>query len=83
MLDLDPPEGAGVRLGCVAVAHLVRQVLADAGLEGALKTSGAKGLHVFVPIDRSRPAEAAAAATRARAERAAALDPSASPRPSS
>ena len=35
----------------VQVAHLVRQALADVGLEGAVKTSGAKGVHVFVPID--------------------------------
>ncbi len=35
----------------VRAAHLVRQVLADLGLAGALKTSGAKGLHMFVPID--------------------------------
>ena len=31
--------------------QLVRQALADAGLAGAVKTSGAKGVHVFVPID--------------------------------
>jgi len=59
----------------VRAAHLVRQVLADAGLEGAAKTSGAKGLHVFVPIDPDVPAEDAAAATRAIAARAERLDP--------
>ena len=40
----------------VRAAWLVRQVLADLGLEGAVKTSGAKGVHVFVPIDvETRP----------------------------
>ena len=40
-----------------------------------MKTSGAKGLHVFVPIDRSVASEDAAAATRAIAVRAERLDP--------
>ena len=53
VLDLDPPAGDEFRLA-VAAAHLVRQALADAGLAGAVKTSGAKGVHVFVPIDARR-----------------------------
>jgi DNA primase len=53
----------------------VRQALADLDLSGALKTSGAKGLHVFVPIAPGTSIEDAAAATRAIAARAAALDP--------
>jgi DNA primase len=44
-------------------------------LAGAVKTSGAKGLHVFVPIDDSAPVEDVAAATRALAARTEALDP--------
>lgn len=59
----------------VRAAHAVRQALADVGLVGAVKTSGAKGLHVFVPIDRRAPPEDAAAATRAIAARAERLDP--------
>src|SRR3954454_8231502 len=47
VLDLDPPD-ADAFPSVVRVAHLVRQALRDAGLEGAVKTSGAKGLHVFV-----------------------------------
>ena len=39
--------------------HL-RQALADVGLEGAVKTSGAKGVHVFVPINRRATIEDAA-----------------------
>lgn len=75
VLDLDPPEG-GSWATTVAVARLVREALAAVGLEGALKTSGAKGLHVFVPLAAEVDGADAAAATGAIAERAAALDPS-------
>jgi len=74
VLDLDPPEGDGFAMA-VQVAHLVRQALADTGLEGAVKTSGAKGVHVFVPIDDQPSLEDAAAATRAISARAERLDP--------
>ena len=74
VLDLDPPEGDSFSMA-VAAAHLVRRTLVDLGLEGAVKTSGAKGVHVFVPIDDQAPPEDAAAATRAIAARAARLDP--------
>ena len=53
VLDLDPPRGRRLRQA-VAAAHLVRQALDDVGLAGAVKTSGAKGVHVFVPIDGRR-----------------------------
>jgi DNA ligase D len=74
VLDLDPPEGDGFGLA-VHAARLVRQVLADAGLAGAVKTSGAKGVHVFVPVEARATAEEVAAATRAVAARAERLDP--------
>ena len=74
VLDLDPPEGSGFAV-VVSAARLVRQVLSDASLESGVKTSGAKGLHVIVPIDDAT-LDATAAATRAIASRAAALDPS-------
>jgi DNA ligase D-like protein (predicted polymerase) len=73
VLDIDPPEGGAFGLA-VAAAQLVRQVLAEAGLAGAVKTSGAKGIHVFVPV-RDAATEAVAAATRALAARAERLDP--------
>src|SRR5438132_6223446 len=73
VLDLDPPEG-GAFAHVVTVARLVRQALSDFGLEGALKTSGAKGLHVFVPVDDEAPLDDSAAATRAIAARAERLD---------
>ena len=74
VLDLDPPEGDSFSMA-VRAARLVRRVLVDLGLDGAVKTSGAKGVHVFVPIDDHAPMEDAAAATRAIAVRAARLDP--------
>jgi DNA ligase D len=74
VLDLDPPEGDSFPMA-VAAAHLVRRALADVGLEGAVKTSGAKGVHVFVPLDADVPLEDSAAATRAIAARAERHDP--------
>ncbi len=74
VLDLDPPAGAGFDV-VVASAQLVRQALTDAGLSGAAKTSGAKGLHIYVPLDAGVSFEDAAGATRAIAARAERLDP--------
>jgi len=68
VLDLDPPDAHTFSMA-VRVAHLVRHALGDVGLEGAVKTSGAKGVHVFVPIGDQVTPEAAAAATRAIATR--------------
>lgn len=73
VLDLDPPDGADFA-AVVAVARLARRALADAGLAGAVKTSGSSGLHVVVPV-RGAPVEDVAAATRALAQRTAQLDP--------
>jgi bifunctional non-homologous end joining protein LigD len=72
VLDLDPPDGAFQM--AVRVARVVREALADVDLRGAVKTSGAKGVHVFVPIDDA-PLEDSAAAARAIAARAERLDP--------
>jgi DNA ligase D-like protein (predicted polymerase) len=74
VLDLDPPEADAFAMA-VRVARAVRQALSDAGLSGALKTSGSKGLHVFVPINATTSFEDSAAATRAIAVRAERLDP--------
>ncbi|HZC71477.1 MAG TPA: hypothetical protein VE442_12345 [Jatrophihabitans sp.] len=73
VMDLDPPEGDAFG-PAVRAAHLVREALAGAGLSGAVKTSGAKGVHVFVPL-AAATAEEAAAATRAIAARAERIDP--------
>ena len=71
VLDIDPPPG-GPFGQAVAAARLVRQALTDVGLSGAIKTSGSKGLHVYVPVDAS--SEEAAAVTRAVAGRAERLE---------
>ncbi|MFA5886131.1 MAG: ATP-dependent DNA ligase, partial [Acidimicrobiia bacterium] len=74
VVDLDPPS-ADAFPQAVAAALLVRRVLADCGLDGAVKTSGATGVHVYVPIVASTATVDAAAATRAIAARAERLDP--------
>jgi bifunctional non-homologous end joining protein LigD len=74
VLDIDPPSADAFGLA-VGAAHLVRQALDDTGLAGAVKTSGAKGVHVFVPLAAPASFEDAAAATRALAARAERLDP--------
>src|SRR4051794_36032804 len=74
IMDLDPPEGGDFSLA-VGAARLVRTVLAEAGMAGAVKTSGSKGVHVYVPLEGTSPPEEVAAATRAVAARAERLDP--------
>jgi bifunctional non-homologous end joining protein LigD len=74
VLDIDPPRGDAFP-DAVRAARVVRQVLSAESLDAVIKTSGAKGLHLFVPIDGSVSMDAAAAATRAIAARAERLDP--------
>lgn len=74
VLDLDPPEGDGFALA-VRAAQLVGEALGQLGLEGAVKTSGAKGAHVFVPVDDQASADDVAAAARAIAARVERLGP--------
>ena len=51
IVDLDP--GEGVAFGAVVeVARITRALLKELGLLSWLKTSGGKGLHVVVPLDR-------------------------------
>jgi DNA ligase D len=51
-IDLDPQPGTDFR-DAAAVAPALRDVLAEAGLEAWVKTSGNRGLHVFCPIEPS------------------------------
>lgn len=74
VLDLDPAPGQTFR-HAVRAAQLIRDALAADRLAGAVKTSGAKGVHVFVPIEPGIALDDAAAATRAIAARAERLDP--------
>jgi bifunctional non-homologous end joining protein LigD len=50
LFDLDPPDDGFVL--AVRVAHLVREALEELGLRSYVKTSGADGIHVLVPIAR-------------------------------
>jgi bifunctional non-homologous end joining protein LigD len=50
LFDLDPPDGE-FGLG-VRVAHLVHGLLDELGIHGYVKTSGADGVHVLVPVTR-------------------------------
>jgi DNA ligase D-like protein (predicted polymerase) len=74
IVDIDPPGGDDFR-PAVRAARLVRQALAELGLAGAVKTSGSKGVHIFVPLDGAATTAEVAAATRAIGVRAERLDP--------
>jgi len=76
VLDIDPPADAPFGV-VISAALVVREALAGVGLEGAVKTSGAKGVHIVVPIRRDVSLDDAAMATRAIAARAELLDPAA------
>jgi bifunctional non-homologous end joining protein LigD len=51
VFDLDPGEKAGV-LDCARVALILRDLLSPLPLASYVKTSGKKGLHVYVPLNR-------------------------------
>jgi bifunctional non-homologous end joining protein LigD len=50
-IDLDPDPGVAWDAVVDSALH-VREVLQELGLESFIKTTGGKGLHVVVPIDR-------------------------------
>lgn len=50
VFDLDPGPGTGVA-ECAVVAGWIREVLDSAGLAAYPKTSGSKGLQVYVPLN--------------------------------
>lgn len=58
LFDLDPEPPAGFA-EAVEVARLVKRVLDQVGLSGYPKTSGATGMHVFVPVERGLTFEVA------------------------
>ena len=51
VFDLDPGEPANI-LDCARVALILRDLLSPLGLAAYVKTSGKKGLHVYVPLNR-------------------------------
>jgi bifunctional non-homologous end joining protein LigD len=52
VFDLDPPESRNGFAQAIEVAHLVRGALEQVELPSYVKTSGADGIHVLVPIAR-------------------------------
>jgi bifunctional non-homologous end joining protein LigD len=52
LFDLDPPNSRNGFALAVRVAHLVREALERLELRSYVKTSGADGIHVLVPIAR-------------------------------
>ena len=54
VFDLDPGPPASI-VECCQVAQRVREVLDADGLTGYPKTSGSKGLQLYVPLDAKRP----------------------------
>ena len=52
VFDLDPGDRVTI-LECGRVALILRDLLSSMGLASFVKTSGKKGLHVFVPLNRS------------------------------
>ncbi len=51
VFDLDPGDGADI-VDCAKVSFILRDLLAEMGLASCVKTSGRKGLHVYVPLNR-------------------------------
>ena len=58
VFDLDPGPGAGLT-ECALVAVWIRDTVHDVGLEAYPVTSGSKGIHVYVPLDRTLTASGA------------------------
>ena len=53
VFDLDPGENAGV-LECAKVALILKDLLDNLKLLSVVKTSGKKGLHVYVPLNSNK-----------------------------
>ncbi|MBV8731225.1 MAG: non-homologous end-joining DNA ligase [Acidobacteriia bacterium] len=50
VFDLDPGEGASI-LDCAEVAFLLKDTLAQSGLQSFPKVSGSKGIQVYAPLN--------------------------------
>jgi bifunctional non-homologous end joining protein LigD len=74
VIDLDPGEGATFST-VVEVAKRVREEMDRLGLEGAPKTSGSSGLHIYLPLPAGTPLEAATLVAQIVATRVAADHP--------
>jgi bifunctional non-homologous end joining protein LigD len=52
VFELDPGDGANI-LDCARIALEIREMLSDLGVETLVKSSGSKGLHLHVPLNRN------------------------------
>jgi len=75
VFDLDPGEGIPW-VKVLEAAELTRTLLQELGLESFLKTSGGKGLHVFVPLKPKDDWETVKAFSKAVSEHLAKVIPS-------
>ncbi|MFL5798996.1 MAG: non-homologous end-joining DNA ligase [Actinomycetota bacterium] len=73
IMDVDPPAGHFDL--AVRTALVVREVLQRNGMESAAKTSGAKGVHLYVPLQRRHGYGEVARAAFALAAQAAEAEP--------
>lgn len=67
VIDLDPGDPAGLH-ECAVVALLVRNALAERGLDACPVTSGSKGLHLYADLDGSLDSDGSTALAREIAE---------------
>lgn len=73
IFDLDPPDDNFARV-CSA-ARLLRGLLEERGIPSSVMTTGSRGLHVLVPLDRSADFDTVRTFAQKVAERAAERDP--------
>ena len=75
VFDLDPGPPAGL-LECLEVGLWIRHVLDDLGLQCVVKTSGSKGLQLYLPLNTPATHEQAAGFSRTIAQLLEQSDPS-------
>lgn len=75
VFDLDPGPGASI-IECAAVALLLRDLLVTLGLDCYSKTSGSKGMQLYVPLNTATTHQTTEAFARTIAERMARTYPS-------
>lgn len=74
ILDLDPGPGADFQR-VIQVARWVKEEMEALGLHGALKTSGSRGIHIYLPLPPGTPLEAATLVAQIIATRVASKHP--------
>src|SRR5690606_16211579 len=63
VFDLDPGPGAGLE-ECAVVARYVRDMIGELGWKTYPVTSGSKGIHLYVPLDRKISSSGASTVAR-------------------